>query len=103
MPPQKRTEKEPSKNAPQAKRSRRSNAPTSSQAPTVASETTGPGDQMTLEALVTYGKLPVDPSIAEKLMAPLHDNIPVAAFINRKAAKLFEQVKVCHYLVLAHI
>jgi hypothetical protein len=58
---------------------------------------------MTLKALVTYGKLPVDPLIAEKLMAHLHDNIPVAAFINRKAAKLFEQVKVCHSLVLTHI
>jgi hypothetical protein len=103
MLPQKCTEKELPKSTPQAKRSRRTNAPTSSQPPAAASEPEDPNQHMTLEALVTYGKLPVDPAIAEKLRAPLHDDILLAAFVNRKAAKLFKQVKVYHSLSLIHV
>jgi hypothetical protein len=105
MPPQKRSEKEPAKNAPQAKRAKRGlSVSASASAPTVegpqALGRTSPpralNERCDVRTLIPYGNQPVDPSIAKLLMTALHNTHPVAKYVNQKAAKLFQDVRVSH-------
>ena len=102
MPPQKRIEKEPPKNNPHPKRAKRGTAPLSTVEEPPSSPPLSSTDRFDVRSLVPYGKQPVEPSIARLLMTPLHSNIPLAKYVNQKAAKLFQIVTVGHPSYLIH-